>query len=240
MLDAIHGLIKSIIRTVRSRLHPRSIPPHGDGEYADPEAGDGDMSDFDVTIAPPATGPVERAPVMDTLTLAFSTDPAVRYMLPSAAGYLTHFPKLATAMAGSALAAGTAYAVDGQAAALWLAPGVGPDSEAIFALVAEAVAPERLEVLAELGELMGQYHPEEPHWYLSMLGVDPSRQGQGLGAALLKEGLRRCDADGLPAYLESSSPKNVPLYERHGFEVTGLIKPGDHPGLIPMYRPARR
>ena len=73
-----------------------------------------------------------------------------------------------------------------------------------------------------------------------MIGVDPSRQGQGLGSALLKAGLQRCDEEGLPAYLESSSPKNVPLYERHGFEVIGLIKPGDHPGLIPMYRPARR
>lgn len=198
------------------------------------------MTDIDVRIAQPAAGPVERDPVMDILTLAFSGDPAVRYLFPTSAAYLAHFPRLATAMAGSALAAGTAYAAGGQAAALWLAPGVGPDSEAIFAIIGEAVAPERLEVLAELGALMGEHHPTEPHWYLSMLGVDPSRQGQGLGAALLKEGLRRCDADGLPAYLESSSPKNVPLYERHGFEVTGLIKPGDHPGLIPMYRPARR
>lgn len=199
------------------------------------------MTDIDVRVARPSAGPIEHDPVIDTLALAFSTDPAVRYMFPTAAGYLANFPRLATAMAGSAIAAGTAYAADGlSATALWLAPGVGPDSEAIFALVAETVAPERLEVLAELGELMSQYHPQEPHWYLSIIGVDPSRQGQGLGAALLKEGLRRCDADGLPAYLESSSPKNVPLYERHGFEVTGLIKPGDHPGLIPMFRPARR
>ncbi|HRD29223.1 MAG TPA: GNAT family N-acetyltransferase, partial [Caulobacter sp.] len=122
---------------------------------------------------------------------------------------------------------------------LWLAPGAEADSDAIIALVGEAVPEERHDVLGELGELMRQFHPKEPHWYLSMIGVDPSRQGQGLGAALLKAGLARCDADGLPAYLESSSPKNVPLYERHGFEVIGLIKPGDHPGLIPMYRPAR-
>jgi len=198
------------------------------------------MTDIDITIARPVAGAVERDPVIDTLTLAFSHDAPIRYMFPTATEYLAHFPKLATAMAGSALAAGTAYAAGREAAALWLAPGVRSDSQAIFALVMETVAPERLAVLAELGELMGRHHPEEPHWYLSMIGVDPSRQGQGLGAALLKEGLKRCDAEGLPAYLESSSPKNVPLYERHGFEVTGLIKPGDHPGLIPMYRPARR
>ncbi|MBP7703789.1 MAG: GNAT family N-acetyltransferase [Caulobacter sp.] len=198
------------------------------------------MNDYEVRVAPAAAGPVERDPVMQVLTLAFSNDAAVRYMFPDATTYLAAFPRLATAMAGSALAAGAAWVADGQAAAaLWLAPGVAPDGEAIGALVEEVVPPERAIVLAELGQMMGEFHPSEPHWYLSMIGVDPSRQGQGLGAALLKEGLRRADAEGLPAYLESSSPRNVPLYERHGFEVIGLIKPGDHPGLIPMYRPAR-
>jgi ribosomal protein S18 acetylase RimI-like enzyme len=178
---------------------------------------------------------------MDILALAFATDPAIRYMFPEAPRYLASFSRLATAMAGSALAAGTAWVADGgSAAALWLAPGVHADGEAIGALVGETVSPDKLETLGQIGELMGRYHPEEPHWYLSMIGVDPSRQGQGLGSALLKAGLTRCDADGLPAYLESSSPKNVPLYERHGFEVIGLIKPDDHPGLIPMYRAARR
>lgn len=198
------------------------------------------MTDDDVRIAAAADGPTERDPVMDILALAFSSDPAVRYMFPRAATYLASFNRLASAMAGSALAAGTAWVVaDGGAAALWLAPGAEADGEAIGALVGETVPPERQAVLGQVGELMGQFHPAEPHWYLSMIGVDPSRQGQGLGSSLLKAGLARCDADGLPAYLESSSPKNVPLYERHGFEVIGLIKPGDHPGLIPMYRPAR-
>jgi ribosomal protein S18 acetylase RimI-like enzyme len=65
------------------------------------------------------------------------------------------------------------------------------------------------------------------------------RQGRGLGSALLKAGLARCDAEGAAAYLESSNPKNVPLYERHGFEVIGLVQPADFPPLIPMLRPAR-
>lgn len=198
------------------------------------------MTDFEVRIAQSADGPTERDPVMDTLALAFSTDAPVRYMFPTARAYLNAFPRLATAMAGGALAAGTAWVVDdAAAAALWLAPGVQGDTAAIIALVGETVSEERQEVLGALGDLMAQYHPDEPHWYLPLIGVDPSRQGQGLGSALLKAGLQRCDAEGLPAYLESSSPKNVPLYERHGFEVIGLIKPGDHPGLIPMYRPAR-
>ena len=86
---------------------------------------------------------------------------------------------------------------------------------------------------------MARYHPKEPHWYLPLLGVDPARQGQGLGSALLKHALAHCDAEGLPAYLESSNIKNVPLYERHGFEVLGVIQPGDFPPLYPMLRAAR-
>ena len=67
-------------------------------------------------------------------------------------------------------------------------------------------------------EQAGSFHPEEPHWYLPLIGVDPIEQGRGCGSALLRVGLSRCDADRLPAYLESTNPKNIPLYERYGFE----------------------
>lgn len=87
---------------------------------------------------------------------------------------------------------------------------------------------------------MAAFHPEEPHWYLAMIGVDPSRQGRGLGSALLKAALRVVDEAGAPAYLESSNPRNTPLYERFGFQVMGKVAPGDFPGLEPMWRPARR
>lgn len=58
-----------------------------------------------------------------------------------------------------------------------------------------------------------------PHWYLSALGVDPDRQRQGIGSALLAPVLLRADADGTPAYLETATAHNVLLYERHGFDV---------------------
>ncbi len=66
-------------------------------------------------------------------------------------------------------------------------------------------------------------HPREPkfrpHYYLAFLGVDPVWQGRGLGGALLAPVLARCDTEGVPAFLEASTPRNRALYERHGFEV---------------------
>jgi GNAT superfamily N-acetyltransferase len=62
-------------------------------------------------------------------------------------------------------------------------------------------------------------HPKEAHWYLATLGTEPARQGTGIGSALLRERLAAADEEGVPAYLESSKARNVPLYARFGFEV---------------------
>jgi RimJ/RimL family protein N-acetyltransferase len=89
-------------------------------------------------------------------------------------------------------------------------------------------------------EQMAEFHPQEPHWYLPLLGVDPMKQGRGYGSALLVHALERCDRDRLPAYLEASSPRNKALYERHGF-----VGDRRHPGRIvppmwPMLAPGAR
>ncbi|HEY7456386.1 MAG TPA: GNAT family N-acetyltransferase, partial [Solirubrobacterales bacterium] len=63
--------------------------------------------------------------------------------------------------------------------------------------------------------------PAPPHFYLATLGVEPPAQGQGLGSRLLQPVLEICDADGVPAYLESSKESNIAFYARHGFRVTG-------------------
>lgn len=69
-------------------------------------------------------------------------------------------------------------------------------------------------------------HLTEPHYYLPMLGVEPESQGRGMGSALMYPVLSRCDTEQVPAYLESSTPRNRALYERHGFEVIGEFKLG--------------
>jgi GNAT superfamily N-acetyltransferase len=127
-----------------------------------------------------------------------------------------------------------------RAAALWLLPGVEPDGDAIEALIGETVEAEKIPDVAAMFEEMEKYHPSEPCWYLPMIAADPAHMGRGLGAALMKHALARCDADGMTAYLESSNPRNISLYERHGFEVMGEIRSGKIPVMTPMIRMARR
>ena len=86
---------------------------------------------------------------------------------------------------------------------------------------------------------MESYHPEEPCWYLPIIAVDPFYQGKGYGSQLMKHALSRVDEDGLPAYLESSNPRNISLYERLGFEIMGQIQIGTSPIVTPMIRSAR-
>lgn len=93
----------------------------------------------------------------------------------------------------------------------------------------------RLDVFNRCYEAM----PREACWYLGAVGVMPNRQGQGLGSALLASMLKRCDRQGLPAYLESSNPDNVSFYARLGFKPFGEAIPvpdSKTPPLIPMLR----
>ncbi|MEP6966557.1 MAG: GNAT family N-acetyltransferase [Pseudomonadota bacterium] len=178
--------------------------------------------------------------VVDILTLSFSSDPVSRHLWPDARTYLASFPRFARAFGGGAFALGTAWRGQGdEGAALWLPPGAEPDQEALATLVESTVAPGARDGVYGTLEQMAVYHPTLTHWYLPMIGVDPARQGHGVGSALLKEALKGVDEARLPAFLESSNPRNVPLYERHGFEVLGEIQVGDFPTLWPMLRAAR-
>jgi GNAT superfamily N-acetyltransferase len=77
-------------------------------------------------------------------------------------------------------------------------------------------------------------HPTAPHYYLPFVGVEPEWQGRGLGTALMRPVLDRCDDEKLGAYLEASSPRNRALYERHGFDVTEEFSLGA--GSPPLWR----
>jgi GNAT superfamily N-acetyltransferase len=182
----------------------------------------------------------DTSQALATLTLAFAADPGVRWLFPDAASFLAGFPLFARAFGGAAFAAGSATgAAQGRAVALWLPPGAEPAGSDLVDVVDRHTPSSRRAEALELFERMGAFHPAEPHWYLPLIGTDPAIQRQGTGSQLLAHTLAQCDAAGLPAYLEATSERNVPLYQRHGFEVIGELRVGTCPAVTPMLRPSR-
>ena len=188
----------------------------------------------------PASGESEQQAVVAVITLAFSTDPMARWTFPDPATYLRVWPEIVRAFGGKGFEHRAAHlTAGGAAAAMWLPPGVHPDTERLAAIT-EAHAPSELQAdLEGVFAQMETHHPSEPCWYLPLIGVDPSCQGRGYGSVLLRYALEQCDRDGMPAYLESSSPRNIPLYQRHGFEIIGTIQAGTSPTVVPMLRRRR-
>lgn len=135
---------------------------------------------------------------------------------------------------------------EGRAAAMWLPPGAShsvPMGLSQLWLVLRLVLHSGKRVLPRLEqaqEVMARRHPREPHYYLHAIGARRGFQGKGLGSALLKHVTRRCDEEAMPAYLESSSPLNIPLYQRHGFEIQAEEPVGEGgPPLTFMWREPR-
>lgn len=111
-------------------------------------------------------------------------------------------------------------AVDG--AAVWLAP----EQTARFDEIEVATRP-KVDALTEdegaryatFWDWIGEHVPDEPCWFLDILGVRRAARGRGLASALVGHGLDRARAAGLPAILETGNPANVPMYEHLGFRV---------------------
>jgi GNAT superfamily N-acetyltransferase len=124
--------------------------------------------------------------------------------------------------------------------ALWDPPrDGGPSLSELFSFVVRVlpVFGARAFRIAQGMAPMATLHPEEPHWYLSILGTDPDHQRSGVGATLLQPVLRRCDREGTSAYLEASRIENVPYYERFGFEVVAPLQmPAGGPTVYRMKR----
>jgi ribosomal protein S18 acetylase RimI-like enzyme len=175
---------------------------------------------------------------------AFHDDPVMAWIFPDEAMRRRRLPPFfASAIRGNMRQGNTEVMVTGEhvlGCAIWLAPGTWrpPLRRQLIALPSAILRlRSRLAVASTTYGALLAVHPERPHWYLSGIGTDPPVQGTGIGGALMRSRLARCDAARQPAYLESSKESNVPFYERHGFRVTReLTVPGGGPTFWLMWR----
>jgi len=179
------------------------------------------------------------------LTRAFADDPLMAWIYRTdppeqREEHLREFMRFALNVG---LPAGHTYAVGTNAgAAIWGPPDVDILGEDVltpfFEMLGRQIGDEAERVGNGLMSIAESHPHDEPHFYLFVLGTDAPFQGQGLGSRLIRDVLDRCDRQGLPAYLESSNPRNVPFYERHGFRVQREMDLGDGTVVRPMWRAA--
>ena len=174
--------------------------------------------------------------VKSAITLGFVSDPLIRWFFPDPHKYLKNFAFWTDAFSKPALESDAVFTDENFCGgAIWLPPGVHLGAEVLGSTL-EDIPSDRLENAMKMFEEFDECHPKEDHWYLPFIGLDPSKQGQGIGSLILKESLKQADEQGKVAYLESSNPMNMSLYERHGFETIKRIEIGDSPPAHPMIR----
>ena len=188
-------------------------------------------------------GKADAGALAGLLARAFDDDPLMTWMFPRPERRRACLPRMFRGLLRPALALDEVYtteALDG--AAFWNPPGtfpLGGWANARMGLTMALLMGRRLPSCAPGLLYFDRHHPRDPHWYLQMLGTEPARQGLGVGTALLVPMLERCDAAGLPVYLEASKERNVPYYARHGFEVTEEMQVPKGPKLWAMWRRPR-
>jgi len=196
-----------------------------------------------VSIGARRAGLDDAATITAIITAAFAADPLWSAALAGPDGSTDHYERFWRINVAGALRYPWVWMTDGgEATALWIPPGgteLSDEQEDEYVALGHELlgsAAADLEVLLERFEAA---HPHEPHYYLPLLATHPDHRGNGLGMELLSHTLELVDAEGMPAYLESSNPVNVPRYRKVGFEPVGEFTGPGGAVVTTMWRAAR-
>ncbi|MEF2528018.1 MULTISPECIES: GNAT family N-acetyltransferase [Streptomyces] len=197
------------------------------------------MTRMSIANIPQAATAADAPEIGRTLARSFGDDPMMCWFFPDAASREERLAEYFTTLFTRHYVRHGVCERTASAAAFWVAPEAGelgvPDVETQQALL--EVLGDRAGLFRDAIGAAAAHTPQEPHWYLAAIGADPAARGQGHGAALLRSGLAKADAAGMPAYLESSKADNLPFYEHFGFTVREeLALPGGGPTLWAMWR----
>jgi GNAT superfamily N-acetyltransferase len=182
-------------------------------------------------------------PLAATLARAFHDDPVMEWFFPDPEERERRIERMFRLRVGSLLGQDETYTTDDHlGAAVWAQPGrweMPPLAGLLLTLRLLPLTRGRTSLLARGWKMIDAEHPPEPHYYLAILGTEPSAQGTGVGSALLAPVLDDCDRNEIPAYLESSKESNLAFYARHGFRVTGELDLPEGPHVWLMWRDPR-
>jgi ribosomal protein S18 acetylase RimI-like enzyme len=199
------------------------------------------MTDTPLKVRRPADDR-EIAAVADLVARSFDHLAANRYLVSDPAERLPRmreFFRIGTDHAAKGHGE-VVFTEDLTGAAVWFDRTRPPAEPADYEQRLAAAGGDHLPRFHELDELLEGHHPEEPHWHLAFLAVDPANWGQGIGGSLMRHTLDRLDLDGVPAYLEATNDDNRRLYRSHGFHdlTPAEIHLGDGTPFYRMWRPA--
>ena len=178
-----------------------------------------------------------------TLASAFMRDPVMVWLIPERNREERARRFFARQLANTIKHESVFTTDDYVGVAIWLPPdqwkvATGDVVRSIPAMV-RSFGPRLPRLLGSLG-VIEKHHPADvPHWYLEFLGTRADTQRKGVGSSVIGFMLDRCDQEGIPAYLEASSPENVPFYRRHGFEAVQDLQLRNGPPLWGMWREPR-
>lgn len=171
-----------------------------------------------------AANPTHKTRIVEILSKSFADNKSTNYVVKNDHKRLTRIKSLVAYSFEVCHAFGECWISDDHdACALILFPEKKKSNlkslSLDFQLAYQCIGLRRVAKILKREAHIHQYHPQEPYYYLWFVGIEPAQQGKGIGSAFMKEILQRYDEDPRPIYLETSTLKNLPWYQKFGFEI---------------------